>query len=296
MLHSVRNELPLIERIEGGLDVREWLFRQDGRGGRAHRLLVLEAGSVEVAWDTARQQLDGPLMVWAPDGASLVIRVAAGSRGALAALPDDRMAAAVAASSSNIVDLVQRSLAMPVSERRDMALALQCIAVLDEETKNLDAMTDAVVAAQLACLAALVWRVVQRSGSMVTRGGTDIAVLRRFRNLVELHFREQKPVGFYAAQLGVSTDRLHALTRRALGLAPLQLINDRLAEEAMRELQTGHLSIAQIAHRLGFASRSYFGRFFAERTGKTPRRYRLDWQSPERTRFDKGSWTFSDWP
>ena len=45
-----------------------------------------------------------------------------------------------------------------------------------------------------------------------------------FRRRVELGFREQKPVSAYAAELGLTQDRVNYICRRSLGRKPLQLI------------------------------------------------------------------------
>lgn len=298
---TLRGELkqhPVVERIQSELYVRHWLFGRDGADRRVHRLLLVEAGSADAAWTGQRRRFEAPFMLWSPHGAELEVAVNAGARGALLAIPDERLAAAatLAASSANMADLVQRTLGVRVLDRDELAQALNAVALVEREGRQFDAMTDTIIATQLSFLAALVWRAALREGSIAPRAATDLALLRRFRNLVEFHFREHRPITFYATALGISADRLHALTRRSLDRSPLQLVNERLIEEAMRELELGNLSIAEIAHRLGFGSQSYFGAAFVRRVGATPRQYRLQRQSAGRSRFEAGAPGFADWP
>lgn len=97
---------------------------------------------------------------------------------------------------------------------------------------------------------------------------------RRFHELVEQHFREQREIGFYASVLGITPTQLTRVCRAALGLSPLGVIHRRLMTEAERDLAYTSLSIKEIALMLGFADAAYFSRYFARHAGLTPSAYR----------------------
>jgi AraC family transcriptional activator of pobA len=99
-------------------------------------------------------------------------------------------------------------------------------------------------------------------------------VLSRFRALVERHYRSHRPVGAYAAELGLTTTHLNRLCRAGLARSALGVIADRLVLEAERDLAYTTLGVKQVALGLGFADAAYFTRFFAHRTGRTPTAFR----------------------
>ena len=92
-----------------------------------------------------------------------------------------------------------------------------------------------------------------------------------FRQLVERHFHEQRPIVFYARALGLTPRSLARLCRRCLGRTPQQVLAGRLAGEATRMLRDGSANAGQVADALGFCDPSYFSRFYKRTTGRTPR-------------------------
>lgn len=98
--------------------------------------------------------------------------------------------------------------------------------------------------------------------------------LRRFQALIELHYREHRPLDWYASQLGLSVAHLNNLCRRLAGHSGLQLLHQRLLLEAKRNLVYTSMTIAQVADSLGFSEAAYFSRFFRRGTGCTPKDFR----------------------
>ena len=107
--------------------------------------------------------------------------------------------------------------------------------------------------------------------------GPDDRDARRIEQLLALigaHFREHRPVGFYAAHVGVSAAHLNRLARARTGLSVQGLLAARQFEAARRELVFSPLSVQKIAYSLGFSDPAYFNRFFRRMTGTTPGTYR----------------------
>lgn len=102
------------------------------------------------------------------------------------------------------------------------------------------------------------------------------ALARRFTALVEGHFRDRWTVARYAAELGVSRDRLGDICQRIHGRPPAQLIRERVAMEARIYLEGSSLAPGQIADILGFAGTAPFNRFFRAMQGRPPGRWRAD--------------------
>jgi AraC family transcriptional activator of pobA len=92
----------------------------------------------------------------------------------------------------------------------------------------------------------------------------------RFRRLVEQHLHEQRPISFYADQMGLTERTLTRLCRQHLGTSPHTYVQTRLAFEARRLLLYTNGTVAQIAEQLGFVDPSYFARFYRRLTGRAP--------------------------
>jgi AraC family transcriptional activator of pobA len=98
--------------------------------------------------------------------------------------------------------------------------------------------------------------------------------VQRFRQLVELHYRESLGVEAFAGLLGVTRAHLHDACLRDAGRTPLALIHDRLITEAKLRLEQTELLVEQVAYGLGFREAAYFNRFFRRMTGQSPGAYR----------------------
>lgn len=94
--------------------------------------------------------------------------------------------------------------------------------------------------------------------------------LVRFRQLLERHLAEHRPVSFYAGQVGLSQRGLARLCVQHVGCTPHQAINRRLALEAQRMLRHTAASVFQTSDALGFKDPSYFSRFYLRETGRRP--------------------------
>ncbi|MDY0913678.1 helix-turn-helix transcriptional regulator [Rathayibacter festucae] len=99
----------------------------------------------------------------------------------------------------------------------------------------------------------------------------------RLRTAIEyLHAHSHEPVHVedVAAAAGLSLRGLQALFRRELELSPLDYLRrirlDRVREE-LRAGQAGALSVAEVAHRWGFAHLGRFSASYARRFGEYPR-------------------------
>jgi AraC family transcriptional activator of pobA len=104
--------------------------------------------------------------------------------------------------------------------------------------------------------------------------GASAALVARFRELVEAHYREALPIETYGVRLGVTVAQLRGACRKVATTSPLQLIQDRLMLEAKRALLYSNMTITEIAFHLGFQDPAYFTRFFSKSAGCSPRHYR----------------------
>ena len=99
-------------------------------------------------------------------------------------------------------------------------------------------------------------------------------LVQRYRALLELHFRQQRPLAFYAEALAITADHLSRTCRATTGENALALMHDRVALEARRLLAYTAGSVIDIAHQLGFDDPGHFSRLFSKRLGQSPSSYR----------------------
>ncbi|MFD2247606.1 AraC family transcriptional regulator [Pontibacter ruber] len=101
-----------------------------------------------------------------------------------------------------------------------------------------------------------------------------VPALLKYHNLVDVYFKEQKTVAFYADQLHISANYLNILCKRHLQVPAMFLIHNRFLLEAKRLLHASELSIMDIAFELGFSDLAHFSNFFKNKTGVSPRSFR----------------------
>lgn len=102
----------------------------------------------------------------------------------------------------------------------------------------------------------------------------SVAITRRFKGLLEQHFRDMGEVADYARILRVTERALNEATRRAAGATAGKLIRERVMLEAKRLLLHSEVAVSQIADQLSFEDPAYFSRCFKKHTGRSPVDYR----------------------
>ncbi|WP_227816436.1 helix-turn-helix domain-containing protein [Nitrogeniibacter aestuarii] len=120
----------------------------------------------------------------------------------------------------------------------------------------------------------LVWLARAEQASQPTVDNRQHGRLVRYRRLIDEHFREWQPVGFYAQRLGVSPAQLNNTCRSETGQSAKALIHERLMLEARRLLVYTAQDITSIALTLGFEDPAYFTRFFTRLAGMSPSAFR----------------------
>lgn len=113
----------------------------------------------------------------------------------------------------------------------------------------------------------------KNSGNSALTNQNQLTLLK-FKQLLELNFRNIHTVKAYANMLNISTKTLTNHTTEVAFKAPLSLINDRIVLEAKRLLSHSHLNISEIGFQLGYEDPSYFVKFFKRQTGKSPSDFR----------------------
>lgn len=95
-------------------------------------------------------------------------------------------------------------------------------------------------------------------------------LVNHFKKLVEQHFAHLRTVQEYADLLFVTAKHLSEVVKHEIGLTALQIIHQRVYQEAKYLLCATEMSVKEIAERLSFDTSSHFSRFFKHFQGYNP--------------------------
>lgn len=104
-------------------------------------------------------------------------------------------------------------------------------------------------------------------------------IIRKFNLLLEVHYRKEHEVSFYAGAMNKSPKTLTNFFNLCNYPSPSSLIHKRIILEAKRYLYYTDKSAKEIGYELGFASPAHFSRFFKLKTGNNISLFRnVDWK------------------
>ncbi len=96
----------------------------------------------------------------------------------------------------------------------------------------------------------------------------------RFLALLTEHHREQHSPAFYAGQMNITSKYLSAVVKSVSGKTVSRWIDEFIILEAKTMLRYSGMSVQQVAYALNFSSQSFFGKYFKQHTGFSPRQYK----------------------
>lgn len=221
------------------------------------RIVVLHQGTVEMELDMCTYTLEaGDLAMLLPDTLVLVNRISTDTRAS--AFLFRQMPQVKGSAESFVVSGDSKAFA-----RFNQYLTM----ILDQFDRN-PVFTDIIVHFYDALILDMFSL---RHEEPLSRSG---AFMQRFLKLLAKEGTTKHSVNFYADRLCVSPNHMSTLVRGESGLTVLQWINRALLREAKVLLHHTSLPISEVADTLGFATPSFFIRFFRQQTGCTPFQYR----------------------
>ncbi len=94
-------------------------------------------------------------------------------------------------------------------------------------------------------------------------------------HFMNVHYREPITIGQVAAHVGVSRATLATLFRDEFGQTPSQYLCYLRMKNAIQLLESSTLTVAEIAHTVGYSDALYFSKVFTLQYGVPPSRYRV---------------------
>jgi AraC family transcriptional regulator, transcriptional activator of pobA len=99
-------------------------------------------------------------------------------------------------------------------------------------------------------------------------------IIKRFVDLLDIHFSKEHSVKFYAEQLLIHPNHLNALIKKHTGLSAKESIQNKILLETKYLLHSTKLPIKQISNQMGFNDPNYFTTFFKRSENLSPVNYR----------------------
>lgn len=266
---------------------------------RHRRAVLLTSGSGTITTGNEVLALKAPCLAWVPWRPGRTLRVNAGGVGYHLAVGDEVLVDAIG-TGSEAVDLrylVDRRVIAGLED--EAAVIADCEHSFDLVVRELYRPRNGswtMVQAQVRAVLVIVWRLSGVEEFAVKAQGEASRILQRFRQLVEMHFRDRWPVRAYAGAIGISHDRLHDICRRELDRTPSQLIHTRVVHEARLRLERSMLTVEQVAGSLGFRDVGHFSRFFKAKVGLPPAAYREKVALSVKHGYEVRETNYADWP
>lgn len=275
---------------------RTWSLAPGAPNPQCHAFLLVHGRARLSVPAEPELDLDGPCLVWLPPDAEAEYRLLAGGDGATFSVAEEFAWRTVADSpvGTQLRPLLARRLVVP-AERIGAHVAELVVSfeAMARESRENQSAASAMLAAHLALVLLHLWRATGLAATAKTRRGAGASTAQRFRQLVEIHYREHIGIDDYARELGVTRGHLHDACLKTTGRTPLAIVHERLIEASRERLEQSTLPVEQVAYSLGFRDPAYFSRFFKRMTGTRPGAYRQGLaaqNSPDRAN------SFAAWP
>ncbi len=103
-------------------------------------------------------------------------------------------------------------------------------------------------------------------------------MMRRFLIEVSQHYSEERSISYYANQLCVSNKYFAQVIFKESGKYAKDWIREYVIRDAKTMLKSGKYTIQEISDTLHFANPSFFGKYFKEAVGCSPRAFRAKYE------------------
>ncbi len=283
----------IAQRIVPALHGQRWTLER----GLSHAI-HLQSGSGRLLHDEGELPLRMHDVVWMPAGSGRTLSVAAGSAGVRVGVGDSLLAAAMGErpAMAALRQVSLRRCAITAAEPAAREELVRSLLAIESESRREAQASTPYLLAHLTLLLVMLWRLSSSAGDEGPAAAAVAPRLLRFRHLVEAQYRAHWRLSRYAAELGISTDRLHELCRGSLGRSPLELVHQRLVREACSLLAGTELAIERVAADLGFGSTSHFSRFFKRWLQQSPSAWRAHARAQAAAGRAALPASYADWP
>lgn len=156
---------------------------------------------------------------------------------------------------------------------------LHAIAALVGRMGNVDGIYGEKILSSLAnTLYYMLAAIIGNHTSLAMSGSDNLSraseLMRQFASELVRSCHMQRSVEYYASKLGITPKYLSLVCKKQTGRNASKIIDDAVIGKAKELLAQPGLSILEVSERLNFVSQSFFGKYFKQRTGVSPSRYK----------------------
>ena len=120
----------------------------------------------------------------------------------------------------------------------------------------------------------IIWQSVGDSVHPGSKSTRKDEIVSRFLQCVADNYRLHRELSFYANELGLSLKYMSHVIHEQTGRHPSQLIKDYVILDAKTMLRSGRYSVQQVSDELNFPNQSFFGKYFKEAVGVSPKKWK----------------------
>ena len=271
-----------------------WSLHQAHGRMQCHCFLIETGSALAVLADGNAIVLGASSVLWVPPGMGREFRLEAGGSG-IEVTASQEFVWRTIGDSAVAVDLksLMEEVALASGENLPFNELRTNFGAIAREAQAPEPGSSSIVSFNLGLVLLHLWRAVGARRSQASFLGGGISLAQRFRQMVEIHYRDGLLVNDYAEALGVTPGKLSVACGRAEGKSPKMIVHSRILEEAQRRLSQTEMSVEQVAFSLGFRDPPYFNRFFTRMTGSNPGAFRK--AALQATQKSKSS-SYAAWP
>lgn len=133
---------------------------------------------------------------------------------------------------------------------------------------------DATAFSCLALITNIIMQASERQPELTTKTTRRDEIVARFLQCVADNYRSHRELSFYAGQLCLSLKYMSHIIYDQTGRHPSQWIKDYVILDAKSMLRSGRYSVQQVADELNFPNQSFFGKYFKEAVGVSPKKWK----------------------
>lgn len=126
----------------------------------------------------------------------------------------------------------------------------------------------------LALIANIILQASEDQPELTTKTSRRDEIVARFLQCVADNYRSHRELSFYADQLCLSLKYMSHIIYEQTGRHPSQWIKDYVILDAKTMLRSGRYTVQQVAAELNFPNQSFFGKYFKEAVGISPKKWK----------------------
>ena len=133
---------------------------------------------------------------------------------------------------------------------------------------------EAIAFSCLALMANIILQTADDQPELAPKSSRRDEIVARFLQCVADNYRTHRELSFYASQLCLSLKYMSHIIYEQTGRHPSQWIKDYVILDAKTMLRSGRYTVQQVADELNFPNQSFFGKYFKEAVGVSPKKWK----------------------